>query len=81
MLDHEIYGTFAGLDGGATVNQVIAFVPGLRIAGVPTDIDIYDEVNDGFWLHVDRDPQTLTAAARHTWHRLLRYLDRVSDAS
>ena len=80
MLDHEVYGTFAGLDRGPTVDQVDAFVSGLRIAGVPNDIHIYDEVNHGFWLHVDRDPQTHTAAARHAWHRLIRYLDRVFDA-
>ena len=80
MLDHEVYGTFAGLDRGPTVDQVNAFVSGLRTAGVPNDIHIYDEVNHGFWLHVDRDPQTHSAAARHAWHRLIRYLDRVFDA-
>jgi carboxymethylenebutenolidase len=76
-LNHEVYGTFAGLDRGPSVDQVNAFVKALRDAGIPNDIHIYDEVQHGFWLHVDRDPARNRGPAEHAWHRLLAYLDRV----
>ncbi len=49
-LNHEIYGTFAGLDQGPSPEEVGKFVEALREAGVPNDIHIYDGVNHAFWL-------------------------------
>ncbi|MCK5483787.1 MAG: dienelactone hydrolase family protein, partial [Gemmatimonadetes bacterium] len=57
-IDHPIYGTFAELDGGIPPEQVNRFAEALRAAGVENDIHIYDDVNHGFWLWVDRDPDT-----------------------
>ena len=53
QIHHEIYGTFARNDQGIPVKQVDAFVAALREAGIENDVHIYDEVNHGFWLHVD----------------------------
>ena len=75
-IHHEIYGTFAGLDQGPSPEQVDAFVAALRKAGVPNDVHIYDEVNHGFWLHVDRDPETNMGPALNAWQRLKAYLKR-----
>ncbi|MDC1102699.1 dienelactone hydrolase family protein [Pseudomonadales bacterium] len=77
QVQHEVYGTFAGLDRGPSVEQVSAFVTGLRTAGIDNDIHIYDDVQHGFWLHVDRDLDRNQAPAKHAWGRLLNYLDRV----
>lgn len=77
QVQHEVYGTFAGLDRGPSVEQVSAFVTGLRTAGIDNDIHIYDDVQHGFWLHVDRDLDRNQAPAEHAWRRLLDYLDRV----
>ena len=75
-IHHEIYGTFAGLDKGIPPAQVDAFVAALRKAGVPNDVHIYDDVKHGFWLHVDRDPETNLAPALNAWQRLKAYLER-----
>ena len=77
QVQHEVYGTFAGLDRGPSVEQVSAFVTGLRTAGIDNDIHIYDNVQHGFWLHVDRDRDRNQAPAEHAWGRLLNYLDRM----
>ena len=77
QVQHEVYGTFAGLDRGPSVEQVSAFVAGLRTAGIDNDIHIYDDVQHGFWLHVDRDLDRNQVPAEHAWDRLLNYLDRV----
>ena len=75
-MDHEVYGTFARLDQGPSPEQVDAFETALRAAGIPHDLHIYDEVNHGFWLHVDQDPAVRSAAALDAWGRLKAYLDR-----
>ncbi|MGD8278720.1 MAG: dienelactone hydrolase family protein [Gemmatimonadota bacterium] len=75
-LSHEIYGTFAGLDQGISREQVDGFARALREAGIPNDIHIYDDVQHGFWLWVDRDPDALTAPALDAWQRLKAYLAR-----
>ncbi len=75
-LDHEVYGTFAALDRGPSPEEVRRFEEALRAAGVPNDIHIYDDVNHGFWLRVDEDPDTRAAPALHAWQRLKAYLDR-----
>lgn len=36
-----------------------------------------DDVNHGFWLHVDRDPEHNRPDAEHAWKRLRAYLGRV----
>lgn len=75
-IHHEILGTFAGLDKSITVEHVNNFVAALRKAEVPNDVHIYDDVQHGFWLHVDRNPETNTAAALDAWQRLKAYLKR-----
>ena len=75
-LNHEIYGTFAGLDNGIPPEQVNGFAEALRKAGIENDIHIYDDVNHGFWLWVERDPGTNAAPALDAWQRLKRYLAR-----
>lgn len=75
-IQHEIYGTFAGLDQGIPPEQVERFVNALRQAGVPNDIHIYDEVNHGFWLWVDQDPDKRSGPALDAWKRLKAYLKK-----
>lgn len=75
-IQHEVLGTFAGKDQGIPPEQVHEFVEALRKAGVPNDVHIYDDVQHGFWLHVDRDPETNTAPALDAWQRLKAYLKR-----
>ena len=75
-LDHEVYGTFAALDSGPSPESVAAFEAALRAAGVEHDLHIYDDVDHGFWLRVDGDPETRAAPAADAWSRLKSYLDR-----
>jgi len=75
-IHHEIYGTFAGKDRGIPVEKVEAFVSALRKAGIANDIHIYDDVNHGFWLWVDRDMATNAEPASDAWKRLKAYLER-----
>lgn len=75
-MDHEVYGTFARLDQGPAPEQVEAFEAALDGAGIEHDLHIYDEVNHGFWLRVDGDPDTRSAAGLDAWQRLKAYLDR-----
>ena len=75
-IHHEVYGTFARDDPGIPVEQVDAFVEALRAAGVENDVHIYDHVSHGFWLYVERDPETSSAPALDAWQRLKAYLDR-----
>lgn len=75
-LDHEVYGTFAALDAGPSPESVAAFEAALRAAGVEHDLHIYDDVNHGFWLRVDGDPETRSGPAADAWTRLKSYLDR-----
>lgn len=74
-IHHEIYGTFAGLDRGPSPEQAERFVAALREAGVENDVHIYDDVNHGFWLYVDRDPKN-EEPALDAWERLKAYLKR-----
>ncbi len=76
-IEHEIYGTFAEMDGGIPPAQVDAFVAALRTAGIDNDVHIYDAVKHGFWLHVERDPENNLPAAKDAWQRLKTYLKRV----
>jgi carboxymethylenebutenolidase len=75
-LPHEVYGTFAREDQGPSPQQVEAFRQALDAAGVEHDLHIYDEVNHGFWLHVDQDPEVRGAPALDAWERLKAYLAR-----
>lgn len=75
-LDHEVYGTFAALDNGPSPQSVAAFENALRAAGVEHDLHIYDDVNHGFWLRVDGDPDVRGAPAADAWERLKAYLQR-----
>jgi len=73
-LHHPVYGTFVENDSGIPVEQVDRFVEALRAAGIDNDVHIYDEVRHGFWLHVDRDPQTNRGPALDAWQRLKAFL-------
>ncbi|MGB5622327.1 MAG: dienelactone hydrolase family protein [Gammaproteobacteria bacterium] len=73
---HEIYGTFAGDDRGIPPEQVERFVAALRAAGIDNDVHVYDDVKHGFWLYVDRDPETNLEPAADAWQRLKDYLGR-----
>lgn len=75
-MSHEVYGTFARLDGGPSPEQVEAFEAAARAAGIANDLHIYDEVDHGFWLRVDEDPAVRSAPALDAWNRLKAYLDR-----
>ncbi len=75
-LDHEVYGTFAALDQGPSPESVAAFEAALQAADVENDLHIYDDVNHGFWLRVDGDPEVRTGPAADAWERLKAYLGR-----
>jgi carboxymethylenebutenolidase len=75
-LPHEVWGTFAREDRGPSPEQVESFRVALDAAGVAHDLHIYDEVNHGFWLHVDQDPDLRAAPALDAWERLKAYLAR-----
>ena len=75
-MDHEVYGTFAREDSGPSPEQVEAFEAALRSAGIEHDLHIYDDVNHGFWLHVDQDVEARGPAALDAWERLKAYLNR-----
>ncbi len=75
-IDHEVYGSFAEMDNGIPPETVNEFVSALRAAGVENDVHIYDEVNHGFWLRIDEDPELRTEPALDAWQRLKGYLRR-----
>jgi carboxymethylenebutenolidase len=75
-MDHEVYGTFAREDQGIPPEDVQAFQDALDAAGLEHDLHIYDDVNHGFWLRVDEDPELRSAPALDAWQRLKAYLDR-----
>lgn len=76
-IHHGVYGTFAGEDKGIPPAQVERFVAALRAAGIENDVHIYDDVKHGFWLYVDRDPETNLAPATDAWQRLKAWLEEV----
>jgi len=75
-MSHEVYGTFAALDQGIPQEAVASFEEALRQAGIPNDLHVYDDVQHGFWLRVEQEPDTRTAPALDVWQRLKAYLDR-----
>ena len=75
-LPHEVWGTFAREDRAPSPEQVERFREALDEAGVAHDLHIYDEVNHGFWLYVDQDPEVRAAPALDAWNRLKDYLAR-----
>jgi carboxymethylenebutenolidase len=80
-ITHEVYGTFAEMDGGIPPDQVERFVAALDQVGVPNDVHVYDDVNHGFWLRVEEDPDVRTAPALDAWQRLKAYLARTLSTS
>ena len=80
-LDHEVYGTFGALDNGPSPESVAAFETALLAAGIENDLHIYDDVDHGFWLRVDQDPEVRTGPAADAWQRLKAYLDRTLGAA
>lgn len=79
-MSHEVYGTFAALDQGIPPEAVASFEDALRQAGIANDLHVYDDVQHGFWLRVDQEPETRTAPALDAWQRLKAYLDRTLRA-
>ncbi|MCH7890304.1 MAG: dienelactone hydrolase family protein [Gemmatimonadetes bacterium] len=75
-IDHEVYGSFAEMDNGIPPETVNEFVSALRAAGVENDVHIYDEVNHGFWLRIDGNPELRTEPGLDAWQRLRSYLGR-----
>ena len=75
-VQHEIYGTFAEMDGGIPPETVNEFVSALRTAGVENDVHVYDAVNHGFWLRVDDAAELREEPALDAWRRLKAYLQR-----
>ena len=75
-LGHEVYGTFAANDTGIPPADVEQFVEALRTAGIENDVHVYDDMDHGFWLYVDEEPETRTAPALDAWERLKAYLSR-----
>lgn len=75
-IDHEVYGSFAEMDNGIPPEQVNEFISALRAAGVANDVHIYDEVNHGFWLRIDGNPELRTEPGLDAWQRLRSYLGR-----
>ncbi|HSM03757.1 MAG TPA: dienelactone hydrolase family protein [Longimicrobiales bacterium] len=75
-MDHEVYGTFAREDDGPSPESVERFEAALRTAGIENDLHIYDDVNHGFWLRVDGDPELRSGPALDAWQRLKAYLGR-----
>ncbi len=73
-IHHPIYGTFAGQDHSIPAAQIARFRSVLDSLGVKNDIHIYDPVQHGFWLWVDRNPAVNTAPATDAWHRLTKFL-------
>jgi len=73
-IHHPIYGTFAGQDRGITPAMVARFRTVLDSIGIKNDIHVYDPVQHGFWLWVDRDTATNTVPAADAWQRLVKYL-------
>ncbi len=76
-VEHPVYGTFAGMDRGIPPSEVERFAEALKEAGIENDLHIYDDVQHGFWLWVDRDPEANRAPALDAWNRLKAYLARV----
>lgn len=76
-IEHEIYGTFAEMDRGIPPAEVERFVAALREANVPNDVHVYDAVDHGFWLWVDRAPEINATPALDAWTRLKAFLGRV----
>lgn len=79
QVTHPIYGTFAAKDQGIPPAEVGEFVDALRSIGIPNDVHVYDDVDHGFWLWVDQDPDVRARPALDAWQRLLRYLDDTLD--
>ena len=77
---HPIHGTFAAKDQGIPPAEVADFVAALRNVGIANDVHVYDDVDHGFWLWVDREPEERAAPALDAWERLLRFLDQNLDA-
>ncbi|MEE2709938.1 MAG: hypothetical protein VYA69_10115 [Gemmatimonadota bacterium] len=48
----------------------------LRTAGIVNDVHIYDDVNHGFRLWVDRNPAVNEKPALDAWQGLKAYLKR-----
>ncbi len=75
-IQHEVYGTFAEMDGGIPPEQVEEFVTALQSSGIENDVHVYDAVDHGFWLRVEENADLREAPALDAWRRLQAYLGR-----
>jgi len=75
-IHHPIYGTFAGQDHGIPADQVARFRAVLDSLGIRNDIHVYDPVQHGFWLWVERDSTTNAGPAADAWKRLVGFLSQ-----
>jgi carboxymethylenebutenolidase len=75
-IQHEVYGTFAEMDGGIPPEQVEEFVAALQSSGIENDVHVYDAVDHGFWLRVEENADLREAPALDAWRRLQAYLGR-----
>lgn len=78
-IQHEMLGTFAGRDQMIPIQQVNSFARALKNVGVANDIHIYDHVEHGFWLYVERNLEVNREPAKHAWDRLRNFFERVLD--
>jgi carboxymethylenebutenolidase len=75
-IQHEVYGTFAEMDGGIPPEEVEEFVAALQSSGIENDVHVYDAVDHGFWLRVEENADLREAPALDAWRRLQAYLGR-----
>ena len=76
-IQHEMLGIFAGQDRMIPVQQVSNFAEALKKAGVANDIHVYDHVQHGFWLYVERDMESNQEPAKNAWGHLSDFFERV----
>ena len=74
-IGHEVLGLFGEKDSGIPPSKVRKFEKALRTAGIENEIHIYDDVGHGFFLWVDKRPETKKSAT-DAWAQLKDYLNR-----
>ena len=62
--------------GPFTCGDAASAKAALDAAGIENDLHIYDDVNHGFWLRIDEEPDVRAAPGLDAWNRLKAYLNR-----
>lgn len=73
-LNHEIYATFSDAQTDVSYDLVSKIQYVQRSQGAYSDIYVYPESDEDFWLYVDSNSQKNTVAAEDAWIRLKVYL-------